>query len=299
MGEHGVQLANAADADRSMLYSITSNRLLQVICGLIPTLLLSVSGYASNPTIPWSRLVYSENGRFVLALVSPRVEEQQRYIRQSRELWQKGGIPRENVNAAKRTLNEEIASEAKIRRQFKQSGLYAVEPSLRSIWSTDFYDSASWIKVANDGSSVVVGKWVIPGKVEERALEFNPDVKEVIRVTPILEAEILFILKDGQIFKAFTAADLLPNDFDLKPNTDNNFLWGSEGTLAAEAGPLNVRLRNGTSLEVDLTSGTLLSKSSPQPSTAQPSSTEKGGCLGVAILFFLALNIANLLNLAL
>lgn len=256
---------------------------------------------ADSPATPWSQVIPSNSGKYVLVLISPKAKEQEEYIFQSREFWRKGGISAENVPEAEKALQEEIDKEAAIRKKYSESGLYTAGKFPKLLWKTDFYDLRAWIKVSNDAEHLIVGKWAITPIFEEKPSENNPDVKEVTRVYPNMEEVTLTFYSFGKPLRSYKASDLTSVDENLQPNTNNAFVWSDEGVLNEKAKTLSITKKNGEKLVFDMKGNLLSGKFSSQQNSAlksnvnniQPpiSENSKPFCAGIALLVGLVLSL--------
>lgn len=272
---------------------------------LVLSLIIIFSGVsvaeADSPAPPWSQVIPSSNGKYVLVLISPKVKEQEEYIFQSREFWRKGGIPAEDVPEAEKDLQKEIDKEAAIRNKYPESGLYTAEKSPKLLWKIDFYDLRAWVRVSNDAEHIIVGRWAISPIFEEKPNENNPDVKEVIRVYPNMEEVILTFYSFGEPVRSYKAFELTSVDANLQRNSNSAFVWSDEGVLDEKTKTLSITKTDGEKLTFDL-SGNLISgklqnqknstsKSEVENVQPQKSENNKPLCGGVALLLGLILSL--------
>lgn len=240
-------------------------------------LVIILSGFslakADSPTTPWSQVIPSNSGKYVLILISPKVKEQQEYISQSRDFWRRGGIDAEDVPEAEEDLQKEIDTEAAIRKKYSESGLYSAGKSPKLLWKMEFYDLRVWIKVSDDGEHVIVGKWAISGVFIEEPLEDNPEIKKVVRTYPNMEDIVLTFYSVGKPLHSYKASDLTSIDENLQRNTNNDFLWSDQGVLNENPKTLSITKRNGEKLVFDF-SGNLLSGKLPNQQTSTSNSEE-------------------------
>ena len=254
---------------------------------------------ADSPAAPWSRVIPASHEKYILVLISPKVKDQEEYISQSRAFWRKGGIPAEDVPEAEKALQKEINEELAIRKKYSESGLYTVGKSPKLLWKIDLYNMRSWIKVSDDGEHIIVGKWAIPGIIEEEPLEYNPEIKKVVRAYPDMEEIILTFYSFGKPLRSYKASELIGVDENLQPNTNNAFVWADEGDLDEKTKTLYITKTNAEKLVFDmngnLVSGKLPSQqnsvSKPVPVDVSPKKSEsnKTPCGGGALLFGLIL----------
>lgn len=257
---------------------------------------------ADSPATPWSQVIPSSNGKYVLVLISPKVKEQEEYIFQSREFWRKGGIPAENVPEAEKALQTEIDKEADIRKKYLESGLYTTGKSPKLLWKTDLFDMKVRIKVSDDGEHIITIKDRIAPIFEEAPLEYNPEVKKVNKVYPNMEETVLTFYSFGKPIRSYKASDLTATDENLQRDTSSNFIWTNEEVPSEKTKTLSITKKNGEKLIFDIITGNLLSGKLPnqQNSTSkseaenvQPPKSEnsKSFCGGVALLFGLMLSL--------
>lgn len=269
--------------------------------GLIVIFLTFFPVRADSPATPWSQVILSSNGKYVLVLISPKVKEQEEYIFQSREFWRKGGIPAEDVPEAEKDLQKEIDKEAAIRKKYPESGLYTAGKSPKLLWKTDFYDLRAWVRVSNDAEHIIVGKWAISPIFEEKPNENNPDVKEVIRVYPNMEEVILTFYSFGKPIRSYKAFELTSVEANLQRNSNSAFVWSDEGVLDEKTKTLSITKTDAEKLAFDmngnLVSGKLPSQknltSKSEVENVQPPKSEnnKPFCGGVALLLGLILSL--------
>lgn len=249
---------------------------------------------ADSPATPWSQVIPSSSGKYVLVLISPNVKEQEEYISRSREFWRKGGISVADVPAAEKALQEEIDKEAAIRRKYSESGLYTTGKIPKLLWKIDLYDMKSWIKVSDDGEHIIVGKWAIPSEIEEEPLEYNPEIRKVVRVFPKMEEIVLTFYSFGNLLRSYKASDLTSVDENLQQNTNNEFAWSEEGVLDEKTKTLSITKKSGEKLIFDM-NGNLLSgklsnqrnatlKSEEANASPQKFENSKSFCGGVILL---------------
>lgn len=261
------------------------------------------SARADTPATPWSQIISSSGGKYVLVLISPKVKEQEEYIARSREFWRKGGIAAEDVSEAEKALQKEIDEEATIRKKYSESGLYTAEKSPKLLWKTDLYDMESWIKVSDDGEHIVVGRWIISGIVEEEPLEYNPQIKRVVRAYPNMEEVILTFYSFGKPLRLYKASELTYSDENPKRLTTSDFMWSDEGILNEKTKTFSLTKKNGEklvfSMNGNLVSGKLSnqqnSSSESEAVNASPQTSErsKSFCGGIALLLGLAFIVGN------
>lgn len=201
------------------------------LLSLVILVFAAFSTRADSPATPWSQVIPSSSGKYVLVLISPEVSEQEDYVFQSKEFWRKGGIPAEDVPVAKKALQEEIDKEAAIRKKYSESGLYTAGKSPKLLWKTDFYDLRAWVKVANDAEYFIVGKSIISGITEEKPLEYNPDIKVVTNAYPNMDEVILTFYSFGKPIRSYKASELTNTNENLQRNTSSNFIWSNEGIV--------------------------------------------------------------------
>ena len=256
---------------------------------------------ANTPPPPWSEVIRSSTGKYVLVLISPKVKEQEDYILQSREFWRKGGIAAEDVPEAEKALQKEIDKEAAIRKKYSESGLYTAGKSPKLLWKIDLYDMKSWVKVSDDGEHIIVGKWAIPGIIEEEPLEYNPEIKKVVRAYPNMEEIILTFYSFGKPRRSYKAFELTSAEENLQRNATNDFMWSDEAVLNEKDKNLSFSITNGEKLVFDM-KGNLLSgrlpdrqnsSSTSEVQNVQPSESEntKSFCGGTALLVGLILRL--------
>ena len=254
---------------------------------------------ADSPPPPWSEVIPSSNGKYVLVLISPKVKELEEYIFRSREFWRKGGIPAENVPEAEKALQEEIDKEMAIRKKYSESGLYTAGKLPKLLWKTDFYDLRAWVKVSDDAEHMIVGRQAISPIFEEEPLEYNPEVKRVKKVYPNMEEVILTFYSFGKPLRSYKASELTGVDENLQPNTNNAFVWSDVGVINEKMKTISITKTNGEKLVFDM-NGNLVSGKLPnqQNSTSksevdnvQPPKSEnsKSFCGGAALLLGLIL----------
>jgi hypothetical protein len=256
---------------------------------------------ADSPIRPWSEVIPSSNGKYVLVLISPKVKDLEEYIFQTREFWRKGGIPSENVPEAEKDLQKEIDKEAAIRKKYPESGLYTPGKSPKLLWKTDLYDLGSWVKVSDDGEHIIVGKWAISGIVEEKPLEYNPEIKVVVRVFPNMEEVILTFYSFGKPLRSYKAFELIESNENLTRNTNNAFIWSDEGVINEDAKTVSITKKNGEKLIFDLNgnlkSGKLsnqrisTSESENANAPSQRTQNSKSLCNGLALLIGLVMSL--------
>jgi hypothetical protein len=225
---------------------------------------------ADSPAPPWSKVIPSSSGKYVLVLISSKVKEQEEYIARQREFWRTGGIPAENVPEAEKALNIEIDNETAIRKKYPESGLYTAAKSPKLLWRTDFYDLLAWVKISDDAEHMIVGKWAISPIFEERPSEANPEVKEVIRVYPNMEDVILTFYSFGKPLRSYKASELTTDEEKFRNNSEVYFIWSDEGILNEKTKTLSITKTNGEKLVFDM-SGNLVSGKLPR----QQNSTSK------------------------
>lgn len=252
-----------------------------------------------TPATRWSQVIPSSSGKYVLVLISPKVKEQEEYISQSREFWRKGGIDAEDVPEAEKTLQKEIDKEAELRKKYSESGLYTAAKSPKLLWKINLYDMKSWIKVSDDGEHIIVGKWAIPGIIEEEPLEYNPEIKTVVSAYPNMEEVVLTFYSFGKPLRSYKAFELTTFEENLRRNTTNDFIWIDQSVLNEIEKTLSITKTNGEKLVFDmsghLVSGTLpsqrnsTSKSEANTVQSQKSGNIKSFCGGIALLLSLIL----------
>lgn len=220
-----------------------------------------------SPIPPWSQVIPSTSGKYILVLISPKDKEQEEYISQSREFWRKGGIPADNVPEAEKALQKEIDKETAIRKKYSESGLYTAGKSPKLLWEIDLYDMRVWIRVSDDGENVIVGKWVIPGVIEEEPLEYNPEIKRVTKVDPNMEETILTFYFVGNQINSYKASELINVDENLQRNTNNSYVWSDEGILNEQLRTLSITKKNGEKLIFDMKGNLLTGKFPNQQSS--------------------------------
>lgn len=257
--------------------------------------LLASSAKADTPPPPWSEVIPSRSGKYVLVLISPKIKEQQEYVRRSREFWRTGGISQKEIPQAEKALQREIDKETVIRKRYSESGLYTTDKIARLLWKIDLFDGKSWIKVSDDGRHVIAGKWAIPGITEERPLDYNPEIKKVVSVHPKMEETILTFYSAGNQLRSYRGSELTSPDEGLEQTTTNDFLWTNDELLDENANTLVLTKKNGDKLTFDmdgnLISGKLLSVSSSDSGAGnEPQSTpgSQSYCGGIALVLGLA-----------
>ncbi|MEZ5306394.1 MAG: hypothetical protein R2684_04530 [Pyrinomonadaceae bacterium] len=269
------------------------------VLNLLAICCVFTSARADTPSPPWSEVVTSSNGKYALVLISPKVSEQNDYVVRSREFWQRGGIPSENVSEAEEALEKEIRAEATIRRKYTESGLYTVESTPRLLWRIELYDITLWKRVSNDGVHVVVGRTVVSGITKEKALEYAPGIKEVATTYPNLAEDVLMFYSLGKLIRSYKASDLTSINENMIQTTSNDFMWSDEGELRGKEEQLVIIKKDKERLVFDIVTGSLLSgmilrKSTPESSEGDSDSVPKPGsdksfCGGIALLLGIVL----------
>lgn len=255
---------------------------------------------ADSPATPWSEVITSSNGKYVLVLISPKVKEQEEYIFQSRKFWRDGGIPAEDVPEAEKELQEEIDAESAIRKKYPESGLYTAGKSPKLLWKIDLEVLSSLIEVSNDGEHIIALRNGISPIFEEKSLESNPNVKEITKVYPNMEEVALTFYSFGKPFRSYKASELVTVE-DFQMTGGATFVWSGEGVLNEKIKTFSITKKNGEKLVFDITTGNLLSGKLPsqQNSTSktevdntQPPKSEnsKSFCGGIALLVGLILS---------
>jgi hypothetical protein len=224
-----------------------------------------VSANADNPIVPWSKTLDSANGKFVLVLISPKINEQNNYVNRLNEFWKKGGIPHVEIPEARRLLKEQIDREAQIRDTYPISGLYTSGNSPKLLWKIEFYDPESWIVISNDGTHLISGRYTITGIKTENGVPGNPEVKEVVQSSPNVDQVILTFYELGKILRAYKAVDLIQNDDSLQKMSSGDFMWSNEIVLSEEEKSISITQKNGERLLFDFTTGNLSIKQTPTP----------------------------------
>jgi hypothetical protein len=256
---------------------------------------------ANNPVVPWSKIIDSSNGKFVLVLISPRIKEQTDYVNRLREFWKKGGIPAESVPEAEKELQEEIDQEMKIRKKYPESGLYTLSNSPQLLWTTALYDTESWYLISDDGEHLVVVKDNITGVKEVNNIEGNPQVKEVVKSSPNMDQSILTFYSFGKPIRSYRAFELVDKN-NLQKTTSEDFMWSDERILDDREKTLYITKKNGEKLIFDIITGNLLSgKLSSQQNSSSDLETNniqipkpensKSFCGGVTLLIGLVLSL--------
>jgi len=117
-------------------------------------LLISSLSFADSPALPTSYVVESENGKFVFAMISPLVKEEEI-----------------------RSLNDEWGEKAlKIRNKYPKSGMYLKSELSKPIWTVDWY--AFSVKIGNNGEYIVRdGPWA--STFEDEAVTFFKNGVEI------------------------------------------------------------------------------------------------------------------------
>lgn len=252
------------------------------------------SAMADSPATPWSQVIPSNSGKYVLVWISPKVKEQEEYIFQSREIWRKGAIPAEDVSEAEKALQEEIDKEAAIRKKYSESGLYTAGKSPKLLWKIDFYDLRAWVKVSDNAENIIVVKSAISPIFEEKPSERNPDVREVIKVYPNMEEVILTFYSFGKPLRSYKASELTSIDGgNLQRNTNSAFVWSDEGVLNEKEKTFTLTKTNAERLIFDMSGNLVSGKLSNQQNSASQSeavnastqkSESKSFCGAVALL---------------
>jgi hypothetical protein len=274
------------------------NKYKHLIFSLIVIFSASSLVNADSPATPWSQVIPSKNEKYVLVLISPKVKEQEDYIFQSREFWRKGGIPAEDVPEAEKALQKEIDEESAVRKKYADSGLYTNGKIPKLLWKVDFYDLRAWVKVSDDAEHIIVGKWAISGITEEKPLEYNPSINEVIRVYPNMDEIILTFYSMGKPLHSYKASELINIDENMRRNTNNDFMWSDEGVLNEDAKTLSIIKKNGEKLIFDLNGKILSGKPISQRNSDSnktdniqlpQSENNKSFCGGIGLLFGMVL----------
>lgn len=260
-------------------------------------LLFCCSTMADSPAVPWSRAIPSGNGKYVLVLISPSVKDQEEYEIQSREFWRKGGIPAKDVPKAEKSLQKEIDREAAIREIYPESGLFTAGKSPKLLWKTDFYDLRAWVRVSDDSEHFITGRTIVSPILEEKSVQGNPDVKEVVGKSPNMEDIVLTFYALGKLIRSFKASELISPYEELQTNTNNAFIWSEEGLLDDQMKKIVITKKNGDKLVFamngDLISGRLPDQvtapaTEPVANTIQSEQDKRSAC-GSAFIFILAL----------
>lgn len=252
--------------------------------------------FADNPVVPWSKVINSSNDKFKLVLISPKITEQADYVIRLREFWKKGGIPAEWIPKAEKKLQEEIDQEGEIRKKYPESGLYTSSNSPQLLWKIDLYDTESWYLVSDDGEHLVVVKDNIIGIKEEKSIEGNPQVKEIVKSVPDMGQVVLTFYSFGKLIRSYKAIELIEENNLLK-TTSYDFMWSDKRVLNEKEKTLSITKKDGENIVFDIAngdiqSGKLPNSQSEKDNTNSPKSeNNKPFCGGITLLFGLVLSL--------
>lgn len=212
---------------------------------------------ADTPVVPWSKVISSSNKKFKLVLLSPKSEEQVDYVTRLREFWRKGGIPSEWIPEEEKKLQKEIDQEREIRNKFPESGLYVSSDVPQLLWKIDLYDIDSWYLVANDGDHLVVVKDEILGIKEEKSIEGNPHVKEIVKSVPDMSQVVLSFYSLGSPIRSYKATELTEEN-GLSRTVSYDFRWNDTRVLNEEEMTVLITKKDGQSVLFDYRTGDLI-----------------------------------------